>query len=165
MLDCLTGTRHPAPGVRAASPDAVRGALLAVARQTAPFVVRPGTSNERGADLVAEWRLADPAWYAVFAPARTKQLRILMRFVPERREVRAIDRMSDLRWTAGRPIIEVRALSGQVSEASFDVPPFIETTAQGRRIRFHLATAELKDPLRDAVTAHGWTWRGALVSL
>ena len=94
-----------------------------------------------------------------------KHLRITMRLVLGRREVRAIDRMFDVEWTAFPPTLTASARRGQVYDASFGVPPFIETTAAGRQIRFRFSTSELKDPLREAVTAQGWTWRGALTAL
>lgn len=163
MFDWIMGTRRPVTGTPAASAGAVRTAILAVARPTAPFVVRPATPDDGGdVDLLAEWRLADPAWYAVFAPVRVKQFRIFMRLDAEQHEVRALDRLFDVQWTAGRPTIAVQATRGQVCEVEFGVPPFVETTADGQRIRFRFATAELKNPLRDAVRAQGWTWRGAM---
>ena len=61
LLAWLTGTRRPAPGVTPTPPAAVRAALLAVTRPTAPFLVRPATAaDDVGADLAAEWRMADP---------------------------------------------------------------------------------------------------------
>lgn len=91
----------------------------------------------------------------MFAPVRAKQLRILMCLLPERHEVRATNHVFDVRWTAGRPAVAVRALGGQVREVGFDVPPFVERTAQGRQIRLRSSTADLRDLLRDAVTSPG----------
>src|SRR5262245_32327018 len=90
LFDFLTGTKRPPKGVAPKSTAEVRAALLAVNRDTAPFLVRDGSAE--GADLVAEWRIVDATWYEVFAKAGLQKVfKVLMRLDAERNEVRAVD--------------------------------------------------------------------------
>jgi hypothetical protein len=61
LFDWLTATKKPPPGVPRQSADALRAALLAANRDTAPFIVRDG--GPEGVDLVAEWKIVDARWY------------------------------------------------------------------------------------------------------
>ncbi|WP_438292524.1 hypothetical protein [Streptomyces sp. HUAS TT7] len=66
LFDKLTGTKRPNSGVTPFSAESVRAALLALNGPNVPYLVRGGTSSER-ADLVAEWRICEPAWHT-FSP-------------------------------------------------------------------------------------------------
>ncbi|CAM5414374.1 hypothetical protein SALBM311S_12769 [Streptomyces alboniger] len=65
LFDKLTGTRYPADGVAPVPAEEVRTALLGLDRPDVPYVIREGTADE-AADLVARWRVAEPAWQAFF---------------------------------------------------------------------------------------------------
>ncbi|MEU6216768.1 hypothetical protein ABZ845_04500 [Streptomyces sp. NPDC047022] len=95
LFDKLTGTRRPSGEAVPRSPEEVRRALLEVNGPDVPYVVRPGAVDE--AELVAEWRIRDPAWHTFFARVQASQvLLIRMRLVPERHEVRALDQQWDV---------------------------------------------------------------------
>ena len=64
LFDKLTGTQHPADDVAPASAKDTRTALLALNRPDLPYVIRDGAPED--ADLVAEWRLAEPTWQGFF---------------------------------------------------------------------------------------------------
>lgn len=59
LFDKLTGTTRPADGVAPRPAEEVRTALLGLDRPDVPYVIRNGAAGS--ADLVAEWRTADPA--------------------------------------------------------------------------------------------------------
>lgn len=162
LFDFLSGTKRPAAGVVPKSPAEVRAALLAVNRSTAPFDVRDGSPEK--VDVVAEWRVVDASWHEIFAKAGLKKtFKILMRFDPDKREVRAVDQEWSVEWRVGVPSLSLAAevFRGQKSEISFGSAfAFTENGAPGEVYRYKFSTSELKTPLQNAVTAAGWTWRG-----
>ncbi len=152
----------PAPQGPPQSVDAVRGALLAVNRSTAPFQVRLA-KDEGGADLVAEWRIVDAKWYEIFAKAGLKKaFKVLMRLDEASHEVRAVDQEWSVEWRAGVPSLSLAASAfrGQKTEIEFGKAyGFTENLGVGEIYNYRFATNELKTPLQAAV-AHGWRWRG-----
>ena len=89
LFDKLTGTQRPAHGVTPVAAEEVRTALLGLNSPDAPYVIRDG--GAKGADLVAQWRLAEPAWQNLFLQSQlTRAVRIRMRLVQEDHEVRAV---------------------------------------------------------------------------
>lgn len=168
LFDKLTGTRHPGAGVAPRPAGEVRAALLGLNGPDVPYVVRNGTPSE-GADLVAEWRIREPAWHSFFARAQlSRTLKIRMRLVPEDQEVRALDEQQEVTWVGDTPrLAPSREYSrGQVTTVSREWT--IERGAGGR-LRMteerHFDAAEMKGPLRDAVLGAGWTWRGVVFRL
>ncbi|MFC9298624.1 hypothetical protein ACFTWH_28105 [Streptomyces sp. NPDC057011] len=155
LFDKLTGTRRPESGVVPLPAAEVRAALLALDGPDVRFTLRNGTPKER-ADLVAVWRIPPGPWHP-----RRGQTRL--RLVPAAREVRALDEQ----WDAPEP--GERSFGGQGLKysrgpvTSFSKRWTIERGPDGRR---HLqeessfSSARVKAPLRDAVLAAGWTWRG-----
>ncbi|MFJ9825299.1 hypothetical protein ACIRSU_13150 [Streptomyces sp. NPDC101160] len=168
LLDRFTGTQYPDRGVAPLSAMEVRGALLAVNSADKPYVVRNGRPAEK-ADLVAEWRILEPAWRTFFLESRPEQsLKIKLRLVADKHEVRALDEQLEINWVEGTPRLATSAeySRGQVTTTSKRWT--IERGADGRRHLvedFAFDTRQLKDPLREAVLGAGWTWRGMLVRL
>ena len=79
LLDWITGSKSAPPGVARQPVAALRQAMLASNRDTAPFIIRDGAPE--GADLVAEWKIVDARWYEIFAKASlTKVFKVLMKF-------------------------------------------------------------------------------------
>jgi hypothetical protein len=168
LFDKLTGTRHPDSAVAPRSPAEVRAALLAVNGPDVPYAVREAPADDP-ADLVAEWRIEEPAWRTFFVRTQvTSTLRTRMRLVPDDREVRAVDEQWEVTWVGDVPRLATsRAYSrGQVSAVSKQWA--YERGDDGRRHRtevFRFDPAEMKDPLREAVLGSGWTWRGVVFKL
>jgi hypothetical protein len=164
FLDFLTSTRKPAAGVPVLSAQQVKQKLLAVNRPTAPFRVTDGAAD--GVDVVAEWKVVDAQWYEIFAKAGlTKTFRILMNLDPEKHEVRAQDRELEVSWTAGVPKLSIAAsgFKGQKQEISFGTAyAFTEELKPGQVYNYRFNTKELKEPLQEAVTSSGWTYRGVV---
>ncbi|MBP0449466.1 hypothetical protein J5Y04_07845 [Kitasatospora sp. RG8] len=168
LFDALTGTRHPGGGVAPRSAEDVRAALLGLNGPDVPYVVRNGTASE-GADLVAEWRIRDPAWRTFFArtqPTRTVTTR--MRLVPAGHEVRALDEQQEVTWVGDtpRPASSREYSRGRVTTVSRDWK--VDRGADGRLQATEVSrfdTGEMKGLLQEAVLGAGWTWRGVLFRL
>jgi hypothetical protein len=153
--------RSLAPQGPPQSAAAVRDALLAINRPTAPFQIRPGDSDEP--DLVAEWKIVDASWYQIFAKAHLeKAFKILMRLDDAAKEVRAVDQEWSVEWRAGVPQLGLAASAfrGQTMSIEFGKAyGFTEQLNVGEIYNYRFATSELKDPLQKAVAAVGWRWR------
>jgi len=166
LFDWLTGTKRPAAGVPAKTPAEVRADLLAVARPTAPFIVRDG--GPESVDLVAEWRIVDATWYEIFTKAGLKRVfKVLIKLDEQAREVRAVDQEWSVEWRAGVPTLSLaaKAFRGHAKGFSFGTAfAFTEHGGFGEVYRYKFSTAEIKTPLQDAVTEAGWTWRGVLLA-
>lgn len=162
LFDKLTGTKHPDSGVAPRSAEEVRAALLGLFGPDAPYVVRGGAPE--GVDLVAEWRIREPAWHAFFARTQVSRLlQIQMRLDQAAREVRTVDRQFEVTWLGGTPRLALSAeyARGQVTTVSrrWKVERGADG-ALGATEVFRFDTSELKDPLRETVLGAGWTWRG-----
>jgi hypothetical protein len=151
----------PAPVGPPQSAEAVRAALLAVNRPTAPFQIRPGTKDE--AELVAEWKIVDAGWYEIFAKAHLeKAFKLLMRLDESAHELRSLDQEWTVEWRAGAPrmTLAAAAFRGQKTEIEFGKAyGFTETLGVGEIYNYRFSTKELKEPLQKAVAAQGWRWR------
>lgn len=164
FLDFFTSTRKPAAGVPVLSPEQVKQKLLAVNRPTAPFKITDGSAE--GVDLIAEWKVVDAQWYEIFAKAGLKKtFRILLKLDPQKHEVRAQDREFEISWTAGVPKVSVAVsgFKGQKQEISFGTAyAFTEELKPGQVYNYRFNTKELKEPLQEAVTSSGWTYKGVV---
>lgn len=162
LFDWFTGTKSPAAGVAAAAPAALKAALLAVNRGTAPFTVHEDTSGR--ADLVAEWKIVDAGWYEIFGKAKLEKVaKVLMRIDAEKKEVRSVDETWSVEWHAGVPRLSLsaEAFRGQKKSIEFGKAwGFTEELRPGEIYNYRFTTGELKTPLQKAVTESGWTWRG-----
>ncbi|MFG2298581.1 hypothetical protein [Streptomyces sp. NPDC048603] len=164
LFDRLTGTKHPDRGTAQRSAEEVQAALLALNGPDVPYVVRGG--GPEGADLVAEWRISDPAWHTFFVRTQVSRVvQIRMRLVPATHEVRALDRQFEVSWVGGIPRLAVSAEAsrGQVKTVSWRRS--VERDAGGGLDAtevFRFDTSDMKDPLRAAVLGAGWTWRGVV---
>lgn len=162
IFDFLSGSKAAPAGVVRRSPGELREALLAVNRDSAPFVVRDGSPEK--VDLVAEWKIVDATWYEIFAQAGLQRaFKVLMAFDPDKGVVRCLDQEWSVEWRAGVPQLSLNAeaFRGQTLELSFGTGyAFTETLAYGQVYNYKFATSELKGPLQEAAAAMGWGWRG-----
>ncbi|MFC0601597.1 hypothetical protein [Streptomyces palmae] len=166
--DSFTGTRHPDGDAAVSSPAELRAALLALGGPKVPFTVREALPAEK-ADLVAEWRIQEPAWHTFFARSRLdRQLRISMRLDPEKHEVRSLDEQWEVTWVGHTPQVAASRAYGSGSATTVSKQWTYEKGPDGRRRRvetFGFDSRAMKDPLRTAVLGAGWTWRGAVFRL
>jgi hypothetical protein len=162
LFDFLTSTRRPSASTPVMAAGEVRARLLALNRPTAPYRVVDGA--DEGVDLIAEWKIVDAAWYELFAKAGlAKVFRIYLRLDPQAREVRAQDREYEVAWRPGVPALTLtaQAFRGQKQSIEFGGGyAFTEMLAPGQVFNYRFATKELKEPLQEAVTSCGWTYRG-----
>lgn len=164
LFDKLTGTKRPADGVARRSAAEVHAALLGLNRPDVPYVIRDGRAE--GADLVAEWRILDPAWQTFFARAQLSRVfQVRMRLVAEKHEVRSLDQQFEVTWVGDTPRLAVAAEAqrGQVQTVSKrwtlvgSEDGGLEATET-----FSFDSADLKNPLQDTILGAGWTWRGVI---
>ncbi|MEU9185093.1 hypothetical protein AB0D14_11110 [Streptomyces sp. NPDC048484] len=164
LFDKLTGTKRPADDVAPQSGAEVHAALLGLNGSDVPYLIRDG--REEGADLVAEWRLMEPAWRTFFVRTQLSRVfKVRMRLVPEKREVRAIDQQFEVKWVGDTPTLAISAEAqrGQVKTVSKrwalskDRDGDLEATET-----FSFDSSDLKNPLQDTVLGAGWTWRGVV---
>ncbi|MEU8543850.1 hypothetical protein AB0C52_28315 [Streptomyces sp. NPDC048717] len=149
------GTRHPATEVTPRTAVEVRAALLAVGGPPTAYRVRLATPSEQ-ADLIADQRVRRSSPGADV----DLRLRIRMRLDPHRREVRVLQERRST--TRGQRSTSRTYGSG----GGFSVEWAYEQGPDGHRRRVKsLDTREMRDALREAVLASGWTWRTRLLKL
>ncbi|MFE9768566.1 hypothetical protein ACFYPC_29320 [Streptomyces sp. NPDC005808] len=164
IFDKLTGTKYPEDGVAPRSAVEVRTALLGVNRPDAPYIIRGGAAE--GADLVAEWRVAEPAWQAIFTKSQlTRAIRIRMRLVQESHEVRALEEGREVTRVGNPPRLEIsKAFSrgpGRTVSRRYAINRGDSGGLEATET-FHFDSAELRNSLQDAVLESGWIWRGVV---
>jgi hypothetical protein len=164
LFDRLTGTKRPADGVVPRTAAEVHAALLGLNRPDVPYVVRDG--HEEGADLVAEWRILDPAWQTFFVRTQVSRVfQVRVRLVPDKREVRSLDQEYEVTWVGGTPRLAVAAEAqrGQVQTVSkrWTLGSSEDGGVEAAET-FRFDSSDLKNPLRDTVLGAGWTWRGVI---
>jgi hypothetical protein len=162
LFDKLTGTKRPADGITPLSADEVHAALLRLNSPDVPYVIRAGT--EEDADLVAEWRLLEPAWRTFFVRTQLSRVfKVHMRLVPEKNEVRTLDQQFEVDWVGDTPRLAVAAevQRGQVRTVSKQRT--LSRNEEGNREEtFSFDSNDLKDPLQSVVLKSGWIWRGVI---
>jgi len=144
------------------SKDEVRQRLLALNRETAPYQIIDGSSEN--VDLISEWKIVDVQWYEIFAKANlTKIFRIYMKFDEDKHQVRAKDEEYTVEWRAGVPSLSmsVNKFQGQSTSIEFGTAyAFTEELKPGQVYKYRFSTNEIKKPIQEAVTACGWTYKG-----
>jgi hypothetical protein len=154
--------KKPAKDMPVLPSSEVRQRLLALNRETAPYQIIDGSSEN--VDLIAEWKIVDAKWYEIFAKANlTKVFRIYMKFNEDKHEVRAKDEEYTVEWRAGVPSLSMTAskFQGQKTSIEFGTAyAFTEELQPGQVHKYRFNTNEMKKPLQEAVTACGWTYKG-----
>jgi hypothetical protein len=162
LLDFFTSTRRAAEGTPLCAPDEVRERLLALNRATAPYQITDGT--DEGVDLIAEWKIVDAQWYEIFAKAGLKKVfKIYLKLDPNEHLLRASDREYEVAWEAGVPHLSLAASAfrGQIQSIEFGTAyAFTEEFQPGKVYNYRFSTKELKEPIQEAATACGWTYKG-----
>ena len=164
LFDKLTGTQHPPEGVSPVSGEELRTAILRLNQPDVPYVIRY-SAGER-CDLVAEWRLAEPAWQHVFVESQLSHaVRIRMRLAHNEHEVRALEEQWEVTRVGNPPRLRVTSEYTRGPNRTVSRQWTIGRGESGRLEAtevFRFNSAELRDPLRNAVLKSGWTWRGVV---
>ncbi len=178
FFDAFTSTKRPLKNTPVLPEEALRNRLISINRDSAPFQIMDG--KDENVDFIAEWKLRNPKWAKVFSDARLKEtLRIYLRLVPEKQEVRASDRSYKVSW---KPSAEAKIEKqfGQDSEATVEAtlfeisskkgqefswkgssqPAYVETLESGEQHPYQFTPQELKREIQELVTACGWTYKG-----
>ena len=162
LFDALTGTKKPKSGTPVKPQAELRANLLALNRDTAPWHIREAKPEDK-CDLVVEWRIVDAKWYEIFAKAGLKSaFKIFLKFDDAKKEVRGVDQEWTVEWRAGVPSLSIAASAfrGQKAEISFgQAYGFTENLSVGQIYNYYFKTSEMKNPMQDAVTGAGWTYR------
>ena len=144
------------------SADEVRQRLLTLNRETSPYQIIDGASQN--VDLIAEWKIVDAKWVEIFAKANlTKVFRIYMKFDAAKHEVRGKDEEFTVAWRAGVPSLSISAtkFQGQMTSVEFGAAyAFTEELKPGVVYNYRFNTNEIKKPIQEAVTACGWAYKG-----
>ena len=144
------------------SANEVRQRLLGLNRESAPFQIIDGSSEN--VDLIAEWKIVDAKWYEIFAKAGLKKVfRIHMRFDEAKKHVRTKDEEYTVEWRAGVPSLSMSAskFQGQTTSIEFGTAyAFTEEFKPGQVYKYRFSTNEMKKPIQDAVEACGWNYKG-----
>ncbi|MFJ1785385.1 hypothetical protein ACIOML_13875 [Streptomyces anulatus] len=164
FFDTLTGTRRPEAGTAPRSAEELRTALLGLNRPDVPYVIGDGAAH--GADLVAEWRIAEPAWQTFFIGSQlTHAIRIRMRLAEDVPEVRAVEESWEVTRVGNPPRLRI---SAEYARGGGRTVSRRYTLARGESGRleatesFSFDSAQLTGPLRNTTLEAGWTWRGVI---
>ena len=154
--------KKPDKNIPILSEDEVRQRLLELNRETAPYQIIDGSTEN--VDLIAEWKIVDAKWYEIFAKANlTKVFRIYLKFDEAKQTVRAKDEEYTVAWRAGVPSLSmsVSKFQGQKTSIEFGTAyAFTEELKPGQVYKYRFNTNEIKKPIQEAVAACGWTYKG-----
>jgi hypothetical protein len=165
LLDKLTGTRPAKPGVAPVPTAELRAALLGLNRDTAPWQVRDGAEDK--CDLIAEWRIVDAQWQGIFSSSGLSSVfRVKLKFDEAAHEVRNIDEQTTVTWQGNTPSLSKSWSRGQINEIQVGQGiGYTEEGQLGQVYNYRFRSSEIRDPLRDAVTGHGWDWKAVSFKL
>jgi hypothetical protein len=178
FFDAFTSTKRPPRSIPILPEEELRSRLISINRDSAPFQIVDG--KDKNVDFIAEWKLRNPKWARVFSDAGVQEaVRIYLRLVPEKQEVRASDRSYKVSW---KSTVEARIEKefGQGSEATIEAtlleisskkgqefswkgssqPAYVETLESGDQRFYQFTPQELKQQIQELVTACGWTYKG-----
>jgi hypothetical protein len=155
-------TKKPDRSTTVLSALEVKDRLMALNRETSPFVIDDGSSEK--VDLVAEWKIVDAKWYEIFAKANLKKVfRIYIKLDQAKHEVRTKDEEYSVEWKAGVPVLSlaVSKFQGQMTSVEFgDAYSFTEELKPGQVYKYRFNTNEIKKPIQETVAGCGWTYKG-----
>jgi hypothetical protein len=136
--------------------------LLALNQEDIPFRIVDG--RDEGVDLIAEWKIVDAEFYALFAAAGVRRVvRIYMKLDPGKRTVRTKDQEYGVRWSKGIPAI----LSGDYFQGQkfsmrwhWEIGLRKDTKLPGVVVNYTFNTSEMKGPIKAVIKAAGWRYKG-----
>jgi hypothetical protein len=162
MFDFLTSTKRPAAGAPVLSGAQVLERLNVLNHDAAPWRIVDGASE--GVDLVAEWKILDPAWYEVFAKAGlTTAFKILLKLDEHKKHVRAQDRQYDVSWDTGVPVLSACVSKGQGAQFQYSSSYALKKGLSfEKEYEYSFNTSEIKKPVQAAVVACGWVYKGVM---
>lgn len=153
---------RPAAGTVPQPADQVYLAIMGLNRPDLPFRIRD--ARDEKADLVAEWKIEERQWSALFSAAGMRRTtRTLMRLDPVRCELRSVDQLRVVEWSAGIGHAQASIMwgRGQIYR-TYIISTFGRKPGGGfgLTVQHRFSSKQVKETIQEAVTAAGWTWRG-----
>jgi hypothetical protein len=161
FLDKLRGVKHPVEGTQAVSRQRIMERLLSLEHEQVPFTI--GVGQE--ADLEAQWKIVDAAWYEIFAKAGLEKVhKIHMRLDEAEHQVLALEESWEVSWRVGVPALRLSTETFQ--GRTFGSKEFGRASAFtgvnplqfGEAYNYRFDVSEMKDPIIEVVTQSGWTF-------
>ena len=161
FLDKLKGVKHPDEGTPAVSKSEIAERLLALGDENVPFTIGVGED----ADLEAQWKIVDAAWYEIFAKAGLEKVhKIHLRLDETAHEVRALEESWQVSWRAGVPTLQLsvekfqgRTLGSKEFGRAYAFTG-VNPLRLGEAYDYRFDVSEMKDPIIEVVTQGGWTF-------
>lgn len=159
--DLFSSESKPSEGTPVLVKQDVVSKLMALNRDSSPFQVRQ--SDDPEFDLIAEWKIVDAKWYEIFAKAGLKKVfQVRLKLDEGSNTVSSSDKEFQVSWTAGVPELSVNTemFVGKKTEFSFGTAiGFTEELKPGVIYNYKFSTNEIKDPIKEAVLAAGWSYK------
>ena len=143
---------RPAPGITPLSADILLQRLLALDDHQQPWTIRPAP-DDRHADLIAEWRIADNRWWGLFQRnSLRRSYRAYIRLDASSHEVRITESSGSVTWSAGT--------AGVVPQVHWEARFFRGVVLFERAREIAYGLAELLPPRPAEVVAYDFDpWR------
>lgn len=157
----------PDPSVVPASAEAMRALLLGLNSEALAWTITAAPAGSR-ADLVAEWRLADAAWWGVLNRSGLRRsYRVSIRLVPSLHEVRIFEESGTVSWSAGAgvsPLVHWSmsffrgiVLFERAREIAYGITE-VDTPRLDRAVDYDFDPWRLKGPILRVAVEHGWAY-------
>lgn len=161
FLDKLKGVKQPVEGTPMVSRAELAERLLALGHEKVPFTIAVGEE----ADLEAQWKIVDAAWYETFAKAGIEKThKIHLRLDETEHEVRALEETWEVSWRAGIPVLQmsVEKFQGRTFGSKEFGRAYAFTGVNplqfGEAYNYRFDVSEMKDPIIEVVTQGGWSF-------
>lgn len=156
-MDRLVGTARPDSDAPAQPASSVRAALLAVGAADAPYTV----AEEDDGDLVARWRVEEPAWKTFFVERNVNRtIAVTMRLDEGAQEVRHVT--EQLTVTTKEGVLSVSKGAEYTRGNSRTASKRWTVGGDGVDETFSFDSTELTRALERTCLEQGWTWKGVI---
>ena len=161
FMDFLKGIKRPDPGVEPVSREALSKKLMGMNHEEIPFKVSPSDKT----DILIELKIVDAQWYEIFAKANlTKTYKVYLLLDDSTNEVRALERIGEVKWKAGVPSLSFSKSGFQgrtIAQKEFGKAYAFKApnpTSFGKVYEYSFDVGDIKDPLIELVTKSGWSY-------
>jgi len=160
FLDFVKGIERPKKGVAPIAKKELVDKLLSLNGEKRPYQI----TKQEDTDLVAEWKIVDASWYEIFAKAGLKEVyRMFLLLDDSKKEVRCLEQMGSVEWSAGVPSISFEA-SVQRGRVLFEKKAGVEFAFKeedskfGKVYEYRFDSSEIKNPIVETITENGWSF-------
>lgn len=156
-------------GVMPISKEELINKLLSLNDPKLPWQIRRGERS----DIIAEWKVVDEKWIDLFAANKLSIVHELRIRLGDNGVVHCQDMEKTISWRAGvdgapSATFKIRAHKGidffqYQWGAAYGVIYKNGKVSIDSAYKYRFSLQEMKNPIIEAVTESGWTWKGALV--